>query len=69
MAEPDGRWLGTQSGGLYSHRVLVSEEFFFPDTGIYKIYLEQNMRDNPLDGVESAGLKIVRVKGEHNIMI
>lgn len=63
LAEPDGRWLGTQSGGLYSYRVLVSDDFHFPDTGIYKIYLEQNMRDNPLEAVESAGLKIERAKG------
>lgn len=62
LAEPDGRWLGTQSGGLYSYRELVCENFLFPDTGWYKIYLEQNMRDNPLEAVESAGLKLERIK-------
>lgn len=61
IAEPDGRWLGTQSGGLYSLREMVNEDFFFPDTGTFKIYLEQNMRDNPLEGVASAGLKLQRV--------
>lgn len=58
LAQPDGRWLGRQSGNLYSYRELAVDRYFFPDTGWYKISLEQNMRDNPLAGVVSAGLRI-----------
>lgn len=58
LAEPDGRWLGRQSGNLYHYREVAVDEYFFPDTGWYKISLEQNMRDDPLEGVVSAGLRI-----------
>jgi len=60
LAEPDGRWTGTGAGSLFQNRVLAKENFTFPDTGIYRFGLEQNMRVNPLKGVADVGLKLVK---------
>jgi gliding motility-associated lipoprotein GldH len=32
----------------------------FPRKGVYSFTIEQNMRDNPLVGIEDVGVKIVR---------
>lgn len=58
LAEPDGRWLGQQSGNLYGYRELVMDEYFFPDTGLWRLSLEQNMREELLGGVVSVGFRI-----------
>ncbi len=60
LAEPDGRWTGKHSGNLYTSRQLVWDHHFFPDTGVYILSLEQNMRENPLKQVVAAGLRIER---------
>jgi gliding motility-associated lipoprotein GldH len=58
LALPDGEWLGSGSGNLYSYQILFKENFKFPLKGKYVIELEQNMRDNPLDHVTDAGIRI-----------
>lgn len=58
LAKPDGRWLGQQSGNLYGYKELVMDEYFFPDTGLWRVTLEQNMRDETLEGVVSVGFRI-----------
>lgn len=58
LALPDGEWLGSGSGNLYSYQILFKENFKFSVKGKYSIELEQNMRDNPLDHVTDAGIRI-----------
>jgi gliding motility-associated lipoprotein GldH len=58
LAEPDGRWLGTGSGNLYSYQVPVITNFKFPAKGTYHFEIEQNMRDNPLHEVSDVGLRV-----------
>ena len=58
LALPDGEWLGSGSGDLYSYQLLFKENHRFPAAGTYTFELEQNMRDNPLDGVSDAGIRI-----------
>lgn len=58
LALPDGEWLGSGSGNLYSYQILFREEYKFPLNGKYIIELEQNMRDNPLDYITDAGIRI-----------
>lgn len=58
LAAPDGRWLGKQSGNLYTMQKLAIKDYYFPDTGKFLLRLEQNMRDNPLKYVVEAGLRI-----------
>lgn len=61
LALPDGEWLGSGSGNLYSYQILFKEDYKFPLKGKYVIELEQNMRDNPLDHITDAGIRVEKV--------
>lgn len=58
LAMPDGEWLGSGSGNLYSYQLLFKKKYKFREKGKYIFELEQNMRDNPLDHVTDAGLRV-----------
>lgn len=58
VALPDGEWLGSGSGDLYSFQMPFKEKFKFPLKGKYVIELEQNMRDNPLNNISDAGVRV-----------
>jgi gliding motility-associated lipoprotein GldH len=58
LALPDGEWLGSGSGNLYSYQMPFKENYRFPVRGKYVIEVEQNMRDNPLDYVSDAGVRV-----------
>ena len=60
LAELDGRWVGKSAGNLYEQSTLIKENIQFPDTGKFVISLEQNMRDNPLKGVNDVGIKLIK---------
>jgi gliding motility-associated lipoprotein GldH len=62
LALPDGQWLGKGSGSLYSYELIYKENYKFKTKGNYTILVEQNMRDNPLRGVNDVGLRIAEVK-------
>ena len=54
LAEPDGKWLGKGIGSIKEARIPVAT-VKFPKKGIYTLTLEQNMRLNPLKGIEDIG--------------
>lgn len=58
LAEPDGRWLGSGIGDIYSNQILLQENVRFQRKGIYTIRWEQNMRDEPLNGIEDVGMRV-----------
>lgn len=60
LAELDGRWLGRSAGNLYHIEHLAKHNFVFPDTGVYTFAIEQNMRNNPLEGVTDVGIKVLK---------
>ncbi len=60
LAELDGRWTGNSAGSLYTNKLLVKENYQFPDTGMYSFSIEQNMRENPLRDITDIGLTIVK---------
>jgi|SRR5690606_6315471 len=62
LATPDGRWLGSGTGNLYTHQQLIKDQFVFPDTGQFIFKIEQNMRENPLSEISDVGLRIVPVE-------
>lgn len=62
LALPNGEWLGSGSGDIYSYQLLFKENYKFPLKGSYRFELEQNMRDNPLDGVSDAGIRVEKAK-------
>ncbi len=58
LALPDGEWLGSGSGNMYSYQIPYKENHKFSAKGKYIIELEQNMRDNPLDDISDAGVRV-----------
>lgn len=58
LAELDGKWLGSGLGDMYAHQIKVMEKIKFPRKGVYSFTIEQNMRDNPLKGIEDVGIRI-----------
>ena len=58
LAELDGKWLGSGLGDMYSNQIKIMENVKFPRKGVYSFSIEQNMRDNPLAGIEDLGIKI-----------
>lgn len=60
LAETDGRWLGNTAGNLYEQSKLLMDDFTFPDTGKYVFSIQQNMRENPLRGINDVGIKLIK---------
>jgi gliding motility-associated lipoprotein GldH len=58
LAEADGKWLGSGLGDVYSSSIPVMQKIKFPKKGVYSFSIEQNMRDNPLLGIEDVGVRI-----------
>lgn len=58
LANPDGMWLGSGLGDIYSNRIVIAENIRFPRKGTYKFIIAQNMRDNPLSEIEDIGLRV-----------
>lgn len=58
LAELDGKWLGSGLGDVYANQIKIMENVKFPRKGVYSFTIEQNMRDNPLTGIEDVGIRI-----------
>ncbi|WP_423148685.1 gliding motility lipoprotein GldH [Rubrolithibacter danxiaensis] len=58
LAYPDGEWLGSGSGNIYTYQLPFRENYTFPEKGTYVFEMEQNMRDNPLREVTDVGLRV-----------
>jgi len=63
LANPDGEWLGTGSGNLYSYQMMFLSGYKFPAKGVYHFTIEQDMRDNPLHEVSDVGLRVEKAVG------
>lgn len=57
LADDFGKWTGNGIT-LFQNRLLIKQQYHFPDTGRYTISLRHGMRDNPLKGIEDVGLYI-----------
>ena len=64
LALADGEWLGSGSGNMYSYQIPIKENFKFPSNGKYIFELEQNMRDNPLNHVTDAGIRVEKAENK-----
>ena len=54
-------WLGTGMDDIYEHRIPLTpagNQFYFRKPGDYTFTIEQIMRENPLNNVLNAGLRI-----------
>jgi gliding motility-associated lipoprotein GldH len=57
LATNDKGWLGTGMDDIYEHRIPLTDIRRFR-AGTYKFLLEQIMREDPLDNVLNAGLRV-----------
>ena len=60
LANDEG-WLGSGMDDIYEHRIALTPiggEFYFRKPGDYTFTLEQLMREDPLENVLNAGLRI-----------
>lgn len=56
MAAPDGKWLGTGFGDVKESKLWYKEHVMFPESGEYKVSIQQAMRKNGSeDGIENLG--------------
>ena len=53
-------WIGTAMDDIYDARLLIQPKTRFRKSGDYHIVLEQLMREDPLQNVLSAGLRLER---------
>ncbi|WP_338790073.1 gliding motility lipoprotein GldH [Bernardetia sp. Wsw4-3y2] len=53
-----GKPLGEGFGTIYSREFQLEQNFDFSEKGIYKIELEQMMRKDSLEGIQTVGLRI-----------
>ncbi|MFV0593594.1 MAG: gliding motility lipoprotein GldH [Draconibacterium sp.] len=58
LADPTGKWLGEGMGGLKTREILYRRNIFFPDSGNFKITLQQGMREDVLKGISDVGVRI-----------
>lgn len=62
LAMPDGQWLGTGSGNLFTYQLIYKENYKFASVGKYTLIVEQNMRDNPLKEISDVGIYVELAK-------
>ena len=60
LATNDKGWIGTAMDDIYDARLLIQPKTKFRKSGTYHIVLEQLMREDPLQNVLSAGLRVER---------
>lgn len=58
LAEPNGKWLGKGTGGVYTHQVLYRANVYFPVKGDYAVTIENAMRDDVLKGLKDVGIRL-----------
>lgn len=58
LANDEGKWFGEGLGDIWDYRTMIQENAFFTLPGSYTFTIEQNMRQDPLLGIMSVGLRI-----------
>ncbi len=58
LADEKGKWLGKGLGDIYDYQFPAIQKVKFPVSGFYRFELEQNMRDDTLKFVKSAGIRV-----------
>lgn len=58
LANEEGKWFGEGLGDIWDYRSLIQENAYFNKPGTYVFSLEQNMRQDPLPGIMSVGIRI-----------
>lgn len=61
LANPDGSWMGKESGSLVYNKILFKPSVVFPAPGNYHFALSHGMREDLLTEVTNVGLTIEKV--------
>jgi gliding motility-associated lipoprotein GldH len=62
LANDSKGWLGSGMDDIYEHRILLNAQpYKFPRKGSYQFILQQIMREDPLENVLDAGIRIEKV--------
>ncbi|MBN1820377.1 MAG: gliding motility lipoprotein GldH [Prolixibacteraceae bacterium] len=61
LADPSGRWFGQGHGKFRDNKLLFRNNIFFPDTGKYRIDVQQGMRNDVLKGVNDFGIRVEKI--------
>lgn len=61
LATPEKGWLGSGMDDIYEHRITLSDNERF-SAGAYTFTIEQIMREDPLQNVLNAGLRLEKAK-------
>uniref|UniRef100_UPI0032170F7B gliding motility lipoprotein GldH n=1 Tax=uncultured Draconibacterium sp. TaxID=1573823 RepID=UPI0032170F7B len=62
LADVAGKWLGEGFSGLKTREVIYRRNVYFPNSGIYKISIQQGMREDNLHGISDVGFRFETVK-------
>jgi gliding motility-associated lipoprotein GldH len=58
LADDSGKWHGEGLGDIWDYRHLIQQGAFFNKTGKYTFALEHLMRQDPLPGIMSIGIRV-----------
>lgn len=57
ISDPRGKWMGKGRGRVKENEFLLRERVRFPIKGSYHFKVQQAMRTEPLEGIESFGIR------------
>lgn len=60
ITDPAGKWLGSGLGDTKTYQELIGKKRAFNKKGNYTVILKQNTRNDPIEHVLSAGIKITK---------
>ena len=58
LANSEGKWLGTVWSSIKENNILLNKNMRFPINGEYKLLLQQAMRTDTLEGINSIGISV-----------
>ena len=58
LLDERGNWLGNGLGDIFDFQIPIYTQMRFNQKGIYKIELEQNMREDTLSPIYAAGIRV-----------
>lgn len=61
LADQSGQWLGKGFGGYKTRESVFRRNVYFPNSGAYKISIQQGMRELNLEGISDVGLRLEKM--------
>lgn len=60
LGDEKGRWFGDGLGDIWDYTTMIQQHAYFPAAGTYRFTVTHNMRQDPLPGIMSVGLRVER---------